>query len=78
MEQFLSKLLNCDRENVYDALESLLNLILQKKALHEYEITQKDLENFTNNVIETQERLLANNFVPLTKKQIYKIYKELY
>lgn len=78
MEQFLSKLLDCDRENVYDALESLLNQILQKKALHEYGVTQKDLEDFTNNVIETQERLLANNFVPLTKEQIYKIYKELY
>lgn len=78
MEQFLAHLLNCRIENVYDELENLLNQILPKKALHEYGVTEKDLENFTGCVIKTQGRLMANNFVPLTKEQIYKIYKELY
>lgn len=78
MEQFLAQLLQCDRLNVYDELENLLNQILPKKALHEYGVTQQDLQDFSDNVMKTQGRLMANNFVPLTHEQVYQIYQELY
>jgi len=78
MEQYLADLLSCEKSNVYDALENLLNQILQKKSLHEYGVTHQDLMDFTNSVMTTQQRLMANNFVPLNKEQVYKIYQELY
>lgn len=78
MEKYLANLLNCNTDMVYDKLEALLNQILPKKALHEYGVTKQDLNDFTDNVINTQERLMANNFVPLNRQQIYQIYQELY
>jgi len=77
MNKFLAKLLNCDTKNVYDELENLLNSVLTKKPLHEYGVTEKDIEEFTDSVMKTQGRLMANNFVPLERERVLKIYKEL-
>ena len=61
-----------------EKLEELLKQILQKKALHEYGVKEEELEVFTKSVMETQGRLMANNFVPLDEQRVLKIYKELY
>ena len=78
MNDYLANLLNCDVSVVYDELEKLLNNVLPKKALHEYGVTEKDLDVFTDSVMETQGRLMANNFLSLDRARVYKIYKELY
>lgn len=78
MEKYLSNLLGCEQNHVYDALEYLLNHILPKKPLHEYGVTKEDLDTFTDSVLQTQGRLMANNFVPLDRARVYKIYSELY
>ena len=78
MNAFLAKILDCDAEAVYDALENLLNQILPKKALHEYGVKEEDLEHFTDNVMTAQTRLMVNSFVPLDRERVYKIYRELY
>ncbi|WP_343207921.1 4-hydroxybutyrate dehydrogenase [Anaerolentibacter hominis] len=78
MNDYLSNLLGCEVANVYDELESLLNHILPKKALHEYGVTEQDLTDFTESVMTTQGRLMANNFTELDRDRVYKIYKELY
>ena len=59
-------------------LEGLLNQILPKKPLHAYGVTEADLEEFTRSVMETQGRLMGNNFVPLDAARVLKIYTELY
>lgn len=74
----LSRLLGCSENEVYDRLEALLNTILVKKPLRDYGVTQEDLTTFADSVMATQGRLLANNFVPLDRDRILKIYKELY
>ena len=53
-------------------------MLIPKKLLHEYGVTEQDLEEFTDSVLENQQRLLANNFVPFDRERIYKIYRELY
>lgn len=63
---------------VLDELEHLLNILLPKKALHEYGVTKDDLLSFTESVMTEQGRLMANNFVPLSKEQVYAIYQGLY
>lgn len=77
LNQYIAKLLDCDASNVHESLENLLNVLIPKKALHEYGMTQTDIERFTDSVIENQQRLLTNNFVPFDRNRILKIYTEL-
>lgn len=78
MNAFLSNLLDCGAAEVYDRLEELLNQILPKKSLKEYGVKEAELAEFTDSVMTAQGRLMANNFVPLDRDRVYKIYKELY
>ena len=78
LNEYLAELLHCDAKNVYDELENLLNNILPKKPLHEYGVTKEDITTFTDNVIATQGRLTANNFVPLSREDMIDIYSKLY
>ena len=41
-------------------------------------MTEGDTSAFADNVIATQQRLLANNYVPLSRDEIYQIYTKLY
>ena len=61
-----------------EALEDLLSCLLPKKALHEYGMQEHELAEFTDSVLANQQRLLQNNFVPLSREQIYAIYRSLY
>lgn len=58
-----------------DALETLINKLLPKKALHEYGVTEQDLPEFADRVIKTQERLMKNCFVPLDYDRVLKIFR---
>ena len=78
LNRFMAELLGCAPERVYEALETLLNHLIQKKALHEYGVTKARLGEFTDSVLAEQGRLMANNFVPLDRDRVYKIYAELY
>ena len=78
LNAYIANILGCSVDNVYAELENLLNVILQKKPLHEYGFTQDDIIEFTDSVIENQQRLLKNNFVFLDRDRIIKIYTELY
>lgn len=78
MNKFLADLLGCDEANVYDALEALLNQILPKKRLREYGATEADMQTFTDSVMETQGRLMGNNFVTLSAADVKDIYDSLY
>ncbi len=78
LNQFISDILGCNIDNVYEALEQLLNHIIPKKKLREYGMTETQIMEFTESVLINQGRLLANNFVSFDKNRIYKIYRELY
>ena len=78
LNAFLAQLLGCRPEGVYEALEELLGCLLPKKALHEYGMKEQEIEEFTDSVLENQQRLLANDFVPLSREDIRDIYRTLY
>jgi 4-hydroxybutyrate dehydrogenase len=78
LNRFMAELLECPVRSVYEELETLLNVLLPKKALHEYGVTEGQLAEFTDSVMENQGRLMANNFVELDRDRVYKIYRELY
>ncbi len=41
-------------------------------------MTEAEIEEFADSVVENQQRLLGNNFVPLTRDQIRDIYRAVY
>lgn len=77
MNRFIADIIGCSTDKVYAELENLLNIVLPKKALHEYGVTAEDVEEFTDSVMENQGRLMANNFVVLSKDDVRDIYKAL-
>ena len=78
MNSFLAGMLGCDTAEVYEKQEDLLNQILPKKALREYGTKQEDLPIWAKSVIDNQQRLLKNNFIPMTEELVLKIYQDLY
>lgn len=75
---FLAKILDCREEEVYIEIEKLLNVLIPKKPLHEYGVSEEELKEFTENVITKQGRLMANNYAEFTEETVYEIYKSLY
>ncbi len=65
----------CD---VYEELSKVLDRLLARKPLQEYGMKVEEIESFADSVIEGQQRLLANNYVTLTRGDIVNIYKNLY
>ena len=78
LNAFIADILGCSLDRVYESLEELLNVLIPKKALHEYGVREDELETFTESVMTNQGRLMANNFVTLDRDRVCKIYKELY
>lgn len=74
----LSNVLQCETEEVYPKLEQLLEEILPKKSLREYGVKEEEVAVFAASVIEKQQRLLANCYVPLEFADVLSIYQALY
>ncbi|AKA70744.1 4-hydroxybutyrate dehydrogenase [Clostridium scatologenes] len=67
-----------DTDNIYDELSKLLDKLLIRKPLKEYGMKKEEIDLFTDNVIEGQQRLLANNYVPLSREEIRGVFQRLY
>ena len=78
LECLFSKILGCEKTRAITKLNACLNNMIPKKALREYGIKESELEVFTKSVIETQQRLLSNNYIRFTYDDILEIYKNLY
>lgn len=78
LNQMLADLLGCSETECYEKLEMLLDKILIKKPLCAYGVRREELAGFANVVVTKQERLTANNYIPLDEEQVLHIYKDLY
>jgi len=78
LNAFMASLLGCSVTEVYEALESLLNVLIPKRPLRDYGMAEEELQRFTDSVRENQQRLMANNFVPLDDTAVFDIYHALY
>jgi len=67
-----------DTSIIYDELSKVLDNLLARKPLKEYGMKEAEVEIFTDAVIEGQQRLLVNNYVPLSRNEICDIFKALY
>jgi 4-hydroxybutyrate dehydrogenase len=74
----LADILDCEVSEVYEHLETLFASILARKPLQQYGVTKEHLVDFAESVMINQGRLLANNYVTLSKEQIQEIYFSVY
>lgn len=65
-------------ENPYPVLDELLGKLIPRNKLSAYGMKPEEIQGFTTSVLQTQQRLLANNYVPLSEDEIRGIYKMLY
>lgn len=77
METILARLLGCGREKVYDELEALLGFLLPRPEMCEFGVKDDDLDRFVEDVEAKQGRLMANACVPLSKENLYQIYRKV-
>lgn len=75
LEEILSKELEVEPVFALEKLYALMDEVLQKDPLRAHGVTAEELPDFARNVIETQQRLLGNNYVELTEDDILSIYR---
>lgn len=78
MNQMLADILKCEVDNVYIKLDELLGQIIPKKPLHEYGMKETEIITFADSVLESQQRLLQQSYVPFSRDQMIEIYSRLY
>ena len=66
-----------DSGNPFDALDTLLAQVVPTKKLRDYGMAAGDVDRYAAKVIETQQRLLVNNYVALSNADIAGVYSEL-
>lgn len=78
VESILAKELGCSVTVVYEKLDELLSKLCNKNQLRSYGMKEEEIELFADKVIKTQQRLLNNNYVELSRDEIRDIYQDLY
>lgn len=78
IEQQIADLLQTSPEQALDAMDELMQQVLPRLPLQSYGISRDELAVFSKSVIEGQQRLLANNYVPLNEAEILQIYENCY
>lgn len=78
LNQLMADIMGCELAVVYDKLEDLLNVILQKKSLKEYGVSKEEIPGYVEIVETKQQRLTNNNYVPLSTQDMIEIYESLY
>jgi 4-hydroxybutyrate dehydrogenase len=74
----LAGILHTDTDSVYDRLDLLFGKLLSKNQLSSYGMKREEVESFADTVMQKQGRLLANNYVALSRDEIRDIYLSLY
>ena len=78
VNEIMAGILGCETAVVYEELEKNLNQLIAKKPLHEYGMVEEQIDLFTKSTIENQQRLLVNNYVPLSEEEIREIFANLF
>lgn len=78
LNNILSEILKVPVKEVYIELENILSNLIERKELHKYGMKEEEIYTFAESVINTQQRLLNNNYVEMKKEDMIKIYKNLF
>ena len=78
LEELLGAELDTEPVFALETLYKLMDAVLEKGPRHEHGVTVDELPVFAKNVIETQQRLLGNNYVELTEDDLLDIYRKAF
>lgn len=78
LNELLSSVLDVSKDKVYEGLEKLLGNMIEKKPLNKYGMKEEEIYSFPKSVLETQQRLLGNNYVEMKETDMIDIYKKLF
>lgn len=78
LEKHIAQQLDCPTNEVYESLDRLLGQLIALKPLREYGMKPEECRGFAEAVLQTQQRLLRNNYVPFSVEEIEGIYTQLY
>lgn len=71
---FIANILECQKANVLDKLDEVLNTILPKHKLHEYGMTEDMIQSWASSVVKEQQRLLKNSYMHMDEAAIAEVY----
>lgn len=72
----LKNALNCEKENVAEKLDELLNAVLEKKPMSFYGATKDDINAFADSVLKYQQVIMSHNPTVLSKQDVIDIYND--
>ncbi|GAD04770.1 4-hydroxybutyrate dehydrogenase [Porphyromonas crevioricanis] len=78
LNEKLAAALGCEASVVYERMDDLLGRLIAKKPLREYGMKDEEVRGFAESVLQTQQRLLNNNYVELSVDEIEAIYRSLF
>lgn len=78
LKALLGDCLCCDAKAALIELYALMDRILLRKPMHAYGVTRKELPDYADSVVQTQQRLLKNNYVTLSRDEILEIYESAF
>lgn len=78
LNEILASILKVPVQEVYKELENILTNLIQKKKLREYGMKEEEIYSFVESVINTQKRLLTNNYAEMNKEDMINIYRNLF
>ena len=71
---FMANILECQKADVLDKLDEVLNTILPKHKLHEYGMTKDMIQSWASSVVKEQQRLLKNSYMHMDEDAIADVY----
>ena len=78
LEELISGVLGTEPVFALNKLYQLMDTVYAKDRLSEHGVTCEELPVFAENVLQTQQRLLKNNYTELTYEDILDIYRKAY
>lgn len=71
---FMANILECQKTDVLNKLDEVLNTILPKHKLHEYGMTEDMIQSWAASVVKEQQRLLKNSYMHMDEAAIAEVY----
>jgi alcohol dehydrogenase, iron-dependent len=71
---FMANILECQKADVLNKLDEVLNTILPKHKLHEYGMTKDMIRDWASSVVKEQQRLLKNSYMHMSEDAIAEVY----
>ena len=78
LEALLAQCLDVPADEALEAAFALFDQVQPRRPLREYGISDGEFRGFAEGVMAGQQRLLGNNYVPLTVEDMVEIYQSVY